>query len=120
MNVSKVRPPLGGFEGRLEAELVKVVTARAALPQGPRRRAAMRRPAVRIGVVAAGTAVAAITGLALGGRALSHPPAAPPQAELSTGPGSVHIRTAAFTVDSYTDGTVHVTRDKSQYAQDRA
>ena len=118
MNVSKVRPPLSGFEGRLEAELVKVVTARAAVPPGPRRRPAMRRPAVRIGVVAAGTAVAAATGLALGVPALSHPPATP-SAKLSTRAGSVHIRTAAFTVDSYTDGTVHVTWDKSQYFQDR-
>src|SRR5437879_5445175 len=105
MNVSKMRPPLGGFEDRLEAELVKVVTARAALLRGPKRRAVMRRPAVRAGVLAAGTAIAAATGLALGVPALSHPPAAPPQAKLSTGTGSVHIRTAAFTVDSYTDGT---------------
>ena len=29
MNIGEVRPPRGGFEGRLEAELVKVVTARA-------------------------------------------------------------------------------------------
>ena len=118
MNVSKMRPPPGGFEDRLEAELVRVVAARAALPQGPRRGAAMRRPAVRAGVLAAGTAVAAAAGLALGTPALSHPPAAPPEAEV--GAGSVHIRTAAFTVDSYTDGTVHVTWDKSQYFKDRA
>jgi hypothetical protein len=69
--------------------------------------------------MAAGTAAAA-TGLALGGPALSHPPAAPPQGKLSTGAGSVQIRTAAFTVDRYTDGTVHVTWDKSQYIQDHA
>jgi hypothetical protein len=120
MNVSKMRPPPGGFEGRLEAELVKVVTARGALPQGPRRRATMRRPAVQAGVLAAGTAVAAVIGLTLGTPALSHPPAAPPPARLSTGAGSVHIRTAAFIVDSYTDGTVHVTWDKSRYFQDHA
>ena len=35
MNVGEVRPPLGGFETRLEAELVKVVTARAAVQPGP-------------------------------------------------------------------------------------
>jgi hypothetical protein len=115
MNVSKPRQPLSGFEGRLEAELVKVVTARAAVPQGPQRRAAMRRPAVRAGVLAAGTA-----GLALGVPALSHSPAAPASARLSTKPGSVHIHTAAFTVDSYTDGTVHVTWGRSQYFQDHA
>jgi len=119
MNVSELRPPRDGFEGRLEAELVKVITARPAVPPGPRRRPATRRPAVRIGVVAAGTAVAAATGLALGVPALSHPSAAPP-AKLGTRAGSVHIRTAAFTVDRYTDGTVHVTWDKSQYFQDHA
>ncbi len=79
----------------------------------------MRRPAVRVGILAAGATVAA-TGLALGVPTLSHPPATPPQAKLSTGVGSVHIRTAAFTVDSYTDGTVHVTWDKSQYFQDHS
>jgi hypothetical protein len=71
-------------------------------------------------LIATATGVAAVTGLALGVSALSHPPAAPPQAKLSTGAGSVHIRTAAFTVDSYTDGTVHVTWDKSQYFEDHA
>ncbi len=35
MNVGEVRPPLGGFETRLEAELVKVVTARAAARPEP-------------------------------------------------------------------------------------
>jgi hypothetical protein len=118
MNVSEMRPP-GGFEGRLEAELVKVMTARAALPQRPRRRAAavMRRPAVRAGVLAAGTAVVAAAGLALGGLSLGHRQAAPPQAGLRTGVGPVHIRTAAFSVDTYTDGTVHVTWDKREYIQ---
>jgi len=68
--------------------------------------------------LAAGTA-AAVTGLALGVPALSHRPAAPPRAGLSTKAGSVHIHTAAFTVDSYTDGMVHVTWDKNRYFQDR-
>ena len=117
MNVSKMRPPLGGFEGRLEAELVKAVTARAALPQQPRRRAAMRRPAVRAGVLAAGTAAAA-TGLALGVPRASR--RGRPRGNSAPGARSVHIRTAAFTVDSYTDGTVHVTWDKSQYFEDHA
>ena len=71
-------------------------------------------------LIVTATGVAAVTGLTLGVPALSHPPAAPPQAKLGTGAGSVHIRTAAFTVDSYTDGTVHVTWDKSQYFQDHA
>ena len=123
MNVSEMRPPPGGFEDRLEAELVKVVTARAALPQRPRQRPrqqaarAMRRPAVRASVLAVGTAVAAVVGFAFGGPSLSHRQAAPPQAGPSTGAGTVHIRTAAFSVDTYTDGTVHVTWDKSQYIQ---
>jgi hypothetical protein len=70
--------------------------------------------------LAAGTAAAAATVAALGVPALTHPAAAPASAGLSTKPGSVHIRTAAFTVDSYTDGTIHVTWDKSQYFQDHA
>jgi hypothetical protein len=43
----------------------------------------------------------------------------PAGAGLSTAAGPVHIRTAAFTVDRYTDGTIHVTWDKSRYFQDR-
>ena len=38
MNVSELRPPPRGFEGRLEAELVEVVTARAARPRRLTRR----------------------------------------------------------------------------------
>jgi hypothetical protein len=112
-----MRPPPGGFEGRLEAELVKIVTARAAVPPGRHRPGVMRRPAARAGVLAS---LAAVTGLALAVLALGNPAAAPSRARLSTGPGSVHIRTAAFTVDSYTDGTIHVTWDKSQYFQHHA
>jgi hypothetical protein len=69
-------------------------------------------------VVGAATGVAAVTGLALGVPALSHPSTAPPGAGLSTGAGSVHIRTAAFSLDSYKDGTVHVTWDKQRYLED--
>lgn len=111
MNGSKARPPLGGFEGRLEAELLKVVTARTTAPR--RWRAAVRRPAVRIGVVA-GLAAAVAGGLVAG---LSS--GSPAGAGLSTAAGPVHIRTAAYTVDRYTDGTIHVTWDKSRYFQDR-
>jgi hypothetical protein len=119
MNVSEMRRPPGGFEDRLEAELVKVVTARAARPQRLKQRAAaaIRRPAARVSVLAVGAAVAAAAGFAFGGPSLSHRPAAPPQPALGTGAGLVHIRTAAFTVDAYSDGTVHVTWDKSQYIQ---
>lgn len=78
MNVGETRAP-GGFEDRLEAELVKVVTARAALPPRPRQRAAaaLRRRAVLAGVLALGIAAAA-AGFA----------------EFGTGAGPVHIRTA--------------------------
>lgn len=65
------------------------------------------------------TGLAAATGLALGVPALSHPSTAPPEADFGTGAGSVHIRTAAFTVDSHADGTIRVTWDKQRYFQDR-
>jgi hypothetical protein len=119
MNVREMRPSPGGFEERLEAELVKVVRARHAAPHRPRRRAAaaMRRPAIRAGVLAVGTALAAAAAFASGGQSLSHRQAGPPQAGLSTGAGLIHIRTASFSVDARTDGTVDVTLDKSQYVQ---
>ncbi|MCO6003885.1 hypothetical protein NE236_02735 [Actinoallomurus purpureus] len=69
-------------------------------------------------LIGAAAGVAAMTGLALGVPALRHPSTAPPEAGLDTGAGSVHIRTAAFTVDSHSDGTVHVTWDKGRYFQD--
>lgn len=62
----------------------------------------------------AATGAVTVTGLALGVPVLSHPSTAPPDA----GAGSVHVRTAAYAVDSQADGTVHVTWDKQQYFQD--
>jgi hypothetical protein len=111
MNVSEMRSPPGGFEDRLEAELVKVVTARAALPRRPRQRAAaaIGRPAVRVGILAVAAAVAAAVGS--GFAATGRP---------GTGGGPVHIRTVAFSVDAYRDGTLHVRWDKSQYFRDSA
>jgi len=111
MNVSEVRPPRDGFEGRLEAELVKVVTARATA----RRRwpAAVRRPAVR-GAVAAGLA-AAVAGGVVSGLSSGSPASAGP----GTAAGPAHVHTAAFTVDRHADGTIHVTWEKSQYFRDR-
>jgi hypothetical protein len=111
MNVSEVRPPRDGFEGRLEAELVKVVTARATA----RRRwpAAVRRPAVR-GAVAAGLA-AAVAGGVVSGLSSGSPAGAGP----GTAAGPVHIHTAAFTVHRNADGTIRVTWEKSQYFRDR-
>jgi hypothetical protein len=69
-------------------------------------------------VVGAATGVVAVSGLALGVPALSHPSTAPPGARLSTGAGSVHIHTAAFALDSQTDGTLRVSWDKGRYFQD--
>jgi hypothetical protein len=64
------------------------------------------------------TGVVAVTGIALGVPALSHPSTAPPGPGLSN--GGVHIRTAAFALDSQTDGTLRVTWDKEKYFQDHA
>jgi len=118
MSVSETRPPSRDFADRLEAELIKVVNARAARPRHPEQRAAeaMRRPAVWAGALAVGTAAAA-AGLAFGGPFLSHRQAAPPPAAPGTRGSLVHIRTAAFTVDANGDGTVRLTWDKSQYIQ---
>ena len=118
MSHAAMQRPRGGFESRLEAELVKVVAQRTAVPQP-----AMWRPHARIGLAAATAAAAAVAG-ALGVQAFAHSAAAPasavPGSTVSgTKPGSVHIHTAAFTVDSYSDGTVHVTWNKNQY-QDSA
>ena len=123
MNGSELRSPPGGFEDRLEAELVNLVTARAAQSGGARRRAAAgrRRPVVAAGLLAAGAviAVAVAVGLASGGPAVRLGPGAPAQAAPGGGIGPVHIRTAAFSVDTYTDGTIHVSWDKSRYIQYR-
>jgi hypothetical protein len=45
---------------------------------------------------------------------------APPQAGNSSGPGSVHVRNAAYTVGTKTDGTIHVTWDKAAYFTNHA
>ena len=71
-------------------------------------------------VVCAATGVVAVTGVALGVPALSHPSTAPPGPGVSTGAGAVHIRTAAFALDSQADGTLRVTWDKEKYFQDHA
>jgi len=115
MTDSTMQQPRGGFESRLEAELVKVVAQRPAVPQ---HRAAMSWPPARIGLAAATAAVAAVAG-ALGVQAFTHSAAAPANAVPGVNSGSVHIHTAAFTVDSYSDGTIHVTWNKNQY-QDSA
>jgi hypothetical protein len=125
MTDSTMQRPRGGFESRLEAELVKVVAQRAAAPQqrSAQQRSAQQRPAMswspaRIGLVAGTAAAAAVAG-ALGVQAFTHSAAAPAGAGTGARSGSVHIRPAAFTVDSYSDGTIHVTWNKNQY-QDSA
>lgn len=66
------------------------------------------------------TAVAAAAALAVGVPALGNPSTAPPSAGDSTGAGSVHIQTAAYTVDTKTDGTLVATWDKDAYFSDHA
>jgi hypothetical protein len=120
MTDSTMQRPRGGFESRLEAELVKVVAQRAALPRQrpPVSWPPVSWPPARIGLAAATAAAAAVTG-ALGVQAFTHSAATPASAVPGAKSGSVHIRTAAFTVDSYSDGTIHVTWNKNQY-QDSA
>ncbi|MFC8518947.1 hypothetical protein [Streptomyces sp. NPDC057257] len=77
-----------------------------------------RRRRRRITLAAGATAVAA--GLALGVPSYGHPSTAPPSSELATGAGTVHIRTAAYTVDSLKDGSVRVSWDKQAYFDDHA
>jgi hypothetical protein len=78
-----------------------------------------RRHRRRLRRAAAGVAVAA--GLAVGIAAIyPHSATAPTAAPASSGTGSVHIRTAAFTVDSQSNGNLQVTWDKQQYFQDSA
>jgi hypothetical protein len=120
MTDSTMQRPRGGFESRLEAEMVKVVAQRAALPRQrpPVSWPPVSWPPARIGLAAATAAAAAVTG-ALGVQAFTHSAATPASAVPGAKSGSVHIRTAAFTVDSYSDGTIHVTWNKNQY-QDSA
>jgi hypothetical protein len=120
MTDSTMQRPRGGFESRLEAELVKVVAQRAALPRQrpPVSWPPVSWPPARIGLAAATAAAAAVAG-ALGVQAFTHSAATTASAVPGAKSGSVHIRTAAFTVDSYSDGTIHVTWNKNQY-QDSA
>jgi hypothetical protein len=117
MNAGQL-PPRGGFEGRLEAELRKVVAARAAAQQrADQRRSALRRatrrPVVQVSVVvglAAVVAASVVTGFSFG---------SPKGPKTPTADGPVRIRTVAYTVDSHPDGTIHVTWQKNKYFQDR-
>jgi hypothetical protein len=119
MNGTTVHGPRGGFEDRLEAELVKVVTQRAAALPAAQRRPVVRRLPVRVGLVA-GTAAAAAAAAAVVVAALGPSAGAPRVVTHNVGAGSAPVRTAAFTLARYTDGTIHVTWDKQQYFQDHA
>ncbi len=108
MNLSEVERPPGGFEGRLEAELVSVVAeygaagaapARQAAGPRPAQRPARQRPAVRIGVLA-GLAAGAAIALPLAIGSGSPPPPA-------TGHDGVTL--AAYTVARNADGSLTVT-----------
>ncbi|MHC3473260.1 hypothetical protein ACYF6T_31840 [Streptomyces sp. 7R007] len=77
-----------------------------------------RRRRRRLALGAGATAVAA--GLALGVPGYGHPSTAPPSDAYATGAGTVHIRTAAYTVDSLANGAVRVTWDKQAYLDDHA
>jgi hypothetical protein len=109
MNVGEVQRPPGGFEGRLEAELVKVVAEngaarqvparRAGRPQSARPRIAWRRPAVRIGVLAGLAAGAAVALPLVFGSGAPQAPAA----------GHAGITLAAYTVVRNADGSLTVT-----------
>lgn len=111
---SEPRPPASGFEDRLEAELVRVVSARAVRP-GQRAVAAMRRPAIRAGVLSLALALAVAGWLAFGEPLLSPRETAPVQARGGAGPAQ--ISTSAFTLDKRTDGTIWVTWDKARYIE---
>jgi hypothetical protein len=68
-----------------------------------------RRRRRRVGVA---TGVVAVAGVAVGVTTLVSPSAEP------SAPGGVHVHTAAYTVDTNPDGTVHVTWDKDRYFAD--
>ncbi|MFC1439920.1 hypothetical protein ABUW04_16805 [Streptacidiphilus sp. N1-10] len=75
-----------------------------------------RRGLAKVTVVAAAAA-----GLALGVTTYGNPSTAPPTAGGSgSQTAAVHIHTAAYTVDSNADGTIHVTWDKAKYFEDSA
>lgn len=115
MNTARTRPPAGGFEDRLEAELVKVVSARAVRPRHRERRAAaaMRRSAIRASAATVACALAVTAWVALGGPFVRQRQAAPAVA----GAGQVHVSAAAFTVAKRADGTIRVTWDKARYIE---
>ncbi|MEV3856010.1 hypothetical protein AB0J38_17005 [Streptomyces sp. NPDC050095] len=77
-----------------------------------------RRRRRRVGSTAAACAV--VAGAALVVQGIGSGSAPPAQAGDSTGARAVHVRTAAYSVDTKTDGTVHVTWDKDRYFSDHA
>ncbi|MEU6392391.1 hypothetical protein [Streptomyces sp. NPDC046939] len=68
--------------------------------------------------LSAGAATAAALAIAV--PLLGNPSTAPPSAGDSTGAGAVHVRTAAYTVDTKRDGSIVATWDKDAYFKDHA
>jgi len=68
-------------------------------------------------VVRSATGVVAVAAVAFGVTALDRPSTPPPDA--ADAAASVHIRTVAYSVDSASDGTIHVIWDKARYFSDR-
>ncbi|MEY9840939.1 hypothetical protein [Streptacidiphilus sp. EB103A] len=100
----------------LKASLAEV-TMRAPVEQivAAGRARGRRRRLAKVSVAAT-----AAVGLALGVTTYGNPSTAPPAAGgSSSAAGAVHIHTAAYTVDTNADGTVHVTWDKAKYFEDR-
>ena len=125
MNTSQMPPP-SGFQDRLEAELVKVVSERAVRAASspspsPSRRAAaaVRRPAIRAGGLTVAGALAVTAWVALGGPLFGQRQVAPSVVTVGGGNGPAHVSTAAFTLAKEANGTIRVTWDKARYIQGR-
>jgi hypothetical protein len=114
-STSETPPPASRFEDRLEAELVRVVSARAVRPR-QRAVTAMRRPAIRAGVLSLALALAVAAWLGFGEPLLGPQATAPVQAR-GGGAGPAHLSTSAFTVDKASDGSIRVTWDKARYIE---
>ncbi len=108
-DLSDVRSVLQEAFGQVHLE----VSAEEIEARGRTRRARRR-------VVTTAGACAAVAALTLAVQGTGGGSAPPSQAGNSTGAGAVHVRTAAYTVDTKTDGTIHVTWDKERYFADHA
>lgn len=103
---------LGALKGSLDG--VTMGTSVEQIETAGRARRHRRR------VVSLTAGVAAVAGLALGVPMYGNPSTAPPTAGESTTAGGVHIRAAAYSLDTQHDGTVKVSWDKQRYFTDHA